>query len=388
MRYRIATSMPEPSTPAAPGTPTALISQPFYRENPDQDQTSQFQDRIRAAQADRCPLSLQGGNSKQTLLGRQCTATPLDISAHRGVLSYQPQEMVITARAGTPIRELQDIARTRNQQLPFEPAELEGKASIGGCLASGLSGAARPWRGSVRDAVLGLHLINGLGEHLRFGGEVMKNVAGYDVSRLQSGAFGSLGLITDISIRVLPLAESTLYLQRSLEAPDALRQMRVLAGRARPFTGMFWYANTLHLRLESSHLALKELKDALPEFTEGDEALWQALREWQLEELCAPQGLCCMDLAPATELLPHYPPVLIDWAGARRYCRVHDDARIMDIQRSLAGHGGHAMLLGRGDDDRDVVAAPPKPMQLLQQRVKQSMDPGHIFNPGRLHAWL
>ncbi|MFK7831063.1 MAG: glycolate oxidase subunit GlcE [Congregibacter sp.] len=354
----------------------------------DNDESDRFREIIRAAHAANSKVYLRGGNSKRVRMGRCCSAEPLDIAGHRGVVSYHPEEMVITARAGTPIEELQAITGAHKQHLPFEPAEFAGKATIGGCLASGLSGAARPWCGSGRDAVLGIRLINGVGEQLRFGGEVMKNVAGYDVSRLQAGAFGTLGLITEVSIRVMPVAESSCYLETSLEQHDALTHMRTLAQRPWPITGMFWHADKLYLRLQGKLAALAALRNQFGEFIESDVTPWLALREWTLDELRSPQRLCIVDGAPNADLTKDRPAVLIDWGGARRYVRLKEDESVNDLQACIEEPGAHAIRLGAGDQDDDIVATPPEPLRALQGRVKHALDPASVFNPGRLYAWL
>jgi glycolate oxidase FAD binding subunit len=169
----------------------------------DRDDSQALIDAVRDACAARSTLYLAGAGSKRTPLAGACAAAPLDVTAHRGIVSYRADELVLTARAGTPVADLVSAAAAQGQRLPFEPLQSAG-ATLGGTVATGLSGPARPWRGGVRDAVLGLRLINGQAQHLRFGGEVMKNVAGYDVSRLQCGALGAYGVISEVSLRLLP----------------------------------------------------------------------------------------------------------------------------------------------------------------------------------------
>ncbi|MDH3953595.1 MAG: FAD-binding protein, partial [Gammaproteobacteria bacterium] len=180
-----------------------------------------LQDRVRAAVAAQQLLCIVGGNSKRYLGGEQ-QGDPIDISAWSGVVDYQPSELVITVRAGTTISELQQVLARENQVLASEPPEFDGKATVGGTLACNLSGPSRPWHGSIRDHVLGVRIINGKGEHLRFGGQVMKNVAGYDVSRLQAGAMGTLGILTEVTLKVVPRPEATTTVRRTIGASDAL----------------------------------------------------------------------------------------------------------------------------------------------------------------------
>ena len=350
------------------------------------DISAQLCDAIRAAAADGGQWFLRGGGSKTRLLGRHCAAGALDIGDHRGVVSYRPEEMVLTARAGTPIRELNALLAEQRQCLPFEPGEFDGRATIGGTLASGLSGPARPWRGSVRDAVLGIRLINGHGEHLRFGGEVMKNVAGYDVSRLQAGALGTLGLITEVSLRLLPSPEGVLELERDCPASEALPCMRTLAQRPLPLSGACWYRGVLHLRFAGSVAALRATAAELADFREVESSLWPALREWSLPEFQDPGGFWRFDIAPATAAGAELSEDLIDWAGARRFSR---DTMAVEQAQALAGAaGGHAMRMGRGDTRDEVVARPVAALAALQSRIKQAMDPRGVFNPRRLYSWL
>jgi glycolate oxidase FAD binding subunit len=352
----------------------------------DNDRSQMLCDAVRAAAADGSALYLRGGGSKTTLIGRRCDAPVLELGEHRGVVSYRPEEMVLTARAGTAIRELAAIVAQQGQCLPFEPGEFGGAATLGGTLASGLSGPARPWRGSVRDAVLGIRLINGEGELLRFGGEVMKNVAGYDVSRLQSGALGTLGLISEVSLRLLPAAAQTLELERPCAAAEALTSMRSLARRALPQTGACWRSGVLYLRFEGTAAALEAIDRELDDYIHSTAPPWRELREWSLPELASAGGLWRFDLAPATPLSDDWPVDLIDWAGARRFCSAN--GTLDQAQSYAASAGGHASRLGCGNSLESVLARPIAPLAALQQRVKQALDPHGVFNPGRLQEWL
>ncbi len=310
----------------------------------------------------------------------------MDVSAHRGIVSYRPEEMVLTARAGTPISSLVAATAEYGQCLPFEPAEFAGRATIGGTLAAGLSGPARPWRGSVRDAVLGVRLINGKGESLRFGGEVMKNVAGYDVSRLQAGALGTLGLITEVSLRLSPVSQETLYLSRPCADSEALTRMRELARRPLPLSGACWYADTLQLRFAGTGAAIDAIRRELDGFEETQETLWEAIREWSLAGLSPERAFWGLDLAPATPLYPDLPVQLIDWAGARRF----GTAAIAESRASsLRAAGGHVTSYGAGSHSSSGESPALTSRQIdLQRRIKRALDPRGVFNPGRLYHWL
>ncbi len=164
--------------------------------------------RVEAAIADRTPLAIIGGGSKQ-FMGRSIQAEDFDVGAHQGIVSHEPSELVVTVRAGTPLEILETALAERGQMLPFEPPRFGERATIGGTIACGISGPRRPYAGAARDFVLGVKLLNGRGEILRFGGQVMKNVAGYDISRLMTGAMGTLGALLEVSLKVLPTPAAT-----------------------------------------------------------------------------------------------------------------------------------------------------------------------------------
>jgi glycolate oxidase FAD binding subunit len=347
------------------------------------DLTAEIADRIRAAAADGGSILLRGGGTKLRRFGRHCDATPLDLAEHRGIIDYRPAEMVMTARAGTPIDTLRAAASAARQMLPFDAPSFGGRATLGGTLACNAAGSDRPWRGSVRDAVLGIRLVNGRGEVLRFGGDVIKNVAGYDVSRLQAGALGTLGCITEVSLRLLPLPDAVLALRRSCPREEAIDALRGVAIRPLPLTGAAWYADTLHLRLAGSESALAGLAENLSAYQEDDTGFWDALREWRLPELADETPLWILDVAPATALGPGSAEFLIDWGGARRFTRGADSARA--AQALAARGGGHAQGLWGGDRDAAAVASPPPALLDLIRRTKAALDPQRIFNPGRLY---
>jgi len=346
----------------------------------DRDAVHELREAMNDARSRGEALYFRGGNSKRRLLGRHCAASALDVRVHRGIISYRPDEMVITARAGTPLAELESASAARGQRLPFDAAVAEGRATLGGCVASGISAAARPWRGAVRDAVLGLRLLNGRGELLRFGGEVMKNVAGYDVSRLQCGALGSLGLICDVSLRLLPAAPAQRELRLPLPAPEAVSCMRDLARRPLPLSGLCWHEGMLHLRLEGEASSLDALSRDLPPGTEPDPAPpWEALRE-HTHPAIAQGPLRCADLAPATPPTPGPDPVLIDWAGARRYYG--------DVGGPQDPSEASVQRLWCGDRDGEALPEPPPPLKTILLRLKAAFDPDRLCNPGRLYPWL
>ena len=216
-------------------------------------------------------------------MGRDCEAKPLEVSGHRGIVDYQPDELVLCARAGTPLRTLQDTLAEHNQVLPFDPPMFGGRATLGGTLACNLSGPGRPWYGSIRDATLGVKLVNGKGELLQFGGKVMKNVAGYDVSRLQAGALGTLGVITEINLKVLPRPESSITLAYEMDAATALATMNRRAVEPKPLSGACWFNGTLYLRLSGAASAVGKTASIWGGSACAEtETPWTGLREMDL----------------------------------------------------------------------------------------------------------
>ncbi len=364
------------------------------------DLTQQLQQQIVAARAGRRPLQIVGGSSKG-FLGRasDINCEKLELAGHSGIVSYHPVELVLTARAGSRLDELQAALDENNQMLSFEPPRFgsgaekgsdpfsESCSTLGGTLACNLSGPGRPWWGSVRDQVLGIKLLNGRGELLRFGGQVMKNVAGYDVSRLQAGAMGTLGAITEISLKVLPkpAATRTLVFEQSLA--EALLAMNRRAGEPKPLSAACWLDGKLYLRLsgaESSVAATaqqwggEELNDAV--------TFWQQLRDQQLAFFNSDKPLWRFSVNPSAHN-PHLDDEwLLDWGGAQRWFRGEADPEQM---RNLAqAAGGQVSRYRGGDRNGEVMPELAAPLRTLHERVKQAFDPDRLFNPGRLYSWL
>ena len=345
-----------------------------------------MQDQVYAAVADKTPLRIVGGNSKR-YIGRESTGEPVDVSAYSGVVDYQPSELVITVRAGTTVSELQSVLARENQVLASEPPEFDGRATVGGTLACNLSGPSRPWLGSIRDHVLGVRIINGRGEHLRFGGEVMKNVAGYDVSRLMAGAMGTLGILTEVTLKVMPRPETTLTVHREVVASDALRAMNELCRSPLPVTGACWCDGDMYVRLDgpaSVVAAAAERIDGKP--LPDDRRFWSGLREMDLPFFAGAEDLWCISLRATSE---HFMPDanwLIDWRGARRWVTSQRDRESID--RHVKNAGGEAWRVRGGDGGGEVFPERSAAYRSMLLRLKQALDPAGIFNPGRLYSWM
>ncbi|MDB5897417.1 MAG: glcE [Ramlibacter sp.] len=348
-------------------------------------------ERIRAAAALRTPLRIRGGGTKD-FLGERVEGELLDTATLRGIVNYEPSELVVTVRAGTPLAQLEQELAQSGQSLPFEPPHFGGGATVGGMVAAALSGPARASVGSVRDYVLGLDLVNGRGEHLVFGGQVMKNVAGYDLSRLMAGAMGTLGLITEVSLKVLPVAPAEATLRFALSQAEALGKLNAWGGQPLPLNASTWMPDeggTLWLRLRGAVAAV----DAACRSLGGERmdnarmrAHWHACREQQLPWFAERGGrdlwrLSVPQTAPVLEL-PE-PPV-VEWHGAQRWVRAAagDAAR---VRQAAVSAGGHATLFRTDRADASGRYTPlSAPLATIHQRLKEQFDPAGIFNRGRL----
>lgn len=343
-------------------------------------------EQLAEARASRRPLAIVGGASK-TFMGREIDAAPLDVAGLAGIVDYAPGELVLTARAGTTIAEIDAALAANDQMLGAEPPAFGGAATLGGTLASNLSGPGRPWRGAIRDAVLGVELINGRGERMRFGGRVMKNVAGFDVSRLQAGAFGAFGVLTEISLKVVPRPASTLTLAETLDAGGAIRRMNSLAGRAKPLTAAAWVDGRLYLRLSGSESAVAgtAVQWDLETVQNGD-GFWRDLAEQRMRFFDDPQPLWRFSVRPSAPLAPLSGDWLIDWGGAQRF--IHGDFDKARMESLAEAGGGHATLYRGGDRRGEVHHALPEAMRALHVRLKDAFDPDRILNPGRLYGFI
>lgn len=351
----------------------------------DGDASAQIIEALHQARARRRPVYITAGGSKRHLLGRDCDADALDVSEHRGILDYQPRELVITARAGTPLADINTALDEHSQMLSFEPPLFNRRATLGGTLASNLNGPARPWGGSIRDAVLGVQLINGRGERLQFGGRVMKNVAGFDVPRLQAGALGTLGVLSEVTLKIQPRPERTLTLAFHLGADEAVVKMNRHAGEAKPLAGAMWVDGRLYLRLSGAATAVDSAAvqwggEVLPD----DGTLWEALREMVLPFFSGAAPLWRLSMHSCAPVAVDLGATLIDWGGAQRWVRGEHD--IGSLQRRATG--GHATLLSGGDRNAEVRPPLSTVEQALYRRLKNTFDPDGLFNPGRLYSWL
>ena len=356
---------------------------------------NQLGERIRAAAAAGTPLRIRGGGSKD-FHGEQLQGELLETAPLAGIVSYEPSELVVTARAGTPLAQLEAVLAERGQCLPFEPPHFGGGATVGGVVAAGLSGPARASAGAVRDYVLGITLFNGKGELLVFGGQVIKNVAGYDVSRLMVGAMGTLGLIAEVSLKVLPVAPAEATLKFEMGQAEALRRLNAWGGQPLPLNASCWVDDaglpTLYLRLRGAAAAVEAACKALGGERQDNAAVapdWTSCRDQRLPwfgqrgerdlwRLSVPQTAPVLDLPEAP---------LVEWHGAQRWVRAEaGDAR--RLRQAAERAGGHATLFALGRD-RSVpegrFAPLVPPLDRIHRDLKREFDPAGIFNRGRMY---
>jgi glycolate oxidase FAD binding subunit len=344
------------------------------------------------ASATRQPLQIRGGGTK-AWYGQAIEGEVLDTRSVSGIVAYDPAELVITARSGTLLADIEAALAEHDQMLPFEPPHFGRGATLGGCIAAGLAGPRRAWSGAPRDFVLGCDLMNGRGELLHFGGRVMKNVAGYDVSRLMAGALGTLGLLLELSIKVLPRPAAELTLKFDMNGTDAVRKLNEWAGRPLPVTGSAWRNGTLAVRLGGADAGVKQARNLLGgEVVDAVEAerFWAGLREQTdpFFQVIAPKAaLWRLALPSITEPLQLPGTQLMEWGGAQRWWITDTDAQTVRMTARQAG--GHATLFRAGAQfDRNVGVFAPlaTPLMNIHRRLKDVFDPAHIFNRGRLYA--
>lgn len=345
----------------------------------------EWRERILQASADGIGLRLRGGGSKDWY-GQQLRGEILDTRAYVGVLDYAPEELVITARCGTPLIDLEQMLAERGQMLAFEPPHFSAQATVGGMFCAGLSGPRRLQAGALRDYVLGASVMDGRGEILHFGGQVMKNVAGYDVSRLLAGSLGSLGLVLQVSLKVMPLPFVEYSLRLEMAAADAQQNLQRWLLQGLPLSASCWHQGQLSVRLSGSEAAVLAARKTL-----GGASLahattfWRNLREQEMAFFQQGQGQLWRLALPANA------PILADqqlleWDGRQRWLWLQDTARAGELRQFATRCGGHASLMRASPQEKlqiPVFTQPSAGVARIQRGIKQHFDPAGIFNPCR-----
>lgn len=349
-----------------------------------QQMLENFRQQVTDAGVAATPLQLRGGGTKDWY-GQVPCGTVLDTRGYRGIVDYDPSELVITARCGTPLVELEAALAERNQQFAFEPPHWNDGATIGGVVAAGLSGPRRASSGAVRDFVLGTVLMDGRGEVLHFGGQVMKNVAGYDVSRLLAGSLGTLGLLLEVSLKVLPKPFAECSVRLALTHAEALAQLNLWGGLPLPISASVWCDGQLTIRLSGARAAVAAAGQTIGgELLADATPFWRGVREQDHAFFSDPHhALWRLSLPSAAEPVTLRGAQLIEWGGAQRWMQT--DAAATEVRAAAAALGGHATLFVGDDKAAGVFAPLPPALMAIHRRLKTSFDPAGIFNPGRMY---
>ncbi len=356
----------------------------------------QFAQTLREASANKTPLRITGGNTK-AFYGNPTTGETLSTTALRGIVEYDPTELVITARAGTPLAEIEAALKDKGQMLAFEPPHFAAgstngtSGTLGGCIAAGLSGPRRPYAGAVRDLVLGVRMLDGTGTDLRFGGQVMKNVAGFDVSRLLAGSMGTLGVILEVSLKTLPLPATELTLHQQHSEADAIRLMNEWAGQPLPISATAWCGGDLGIRLSGAASAVeaarKKLGGDVVETTQA-EMFWQGIRNHTDPFFESDPVLWRLSVKSSAPAIALPGAQMIEWNGALRWLRTAASAD--DVRRAASQAGGHATCFRHaGGGITNGVFHPLAPaLATIHRKLKKTFDPAGILNPGRLYPGM
>lgn len=353
-------------------------------------------DQVLAARASFRPLLIRGGNTKSfygnPFLQNGEAPVVLDTRALRGIVNYQPTELVLTAQAGTSLQEVIDTLDASGQMLAFDPPAFGPEATIGGCVACGLSGPGRQGGGPLKDYVLGAHLLDAQSRVLKFGGEVMKNVAGYDVARLLAGSMGMFGAIVQVSLKVAPKPVQTCTLEWDVSEEAALRQCHGWRALPLPVSASAWestgpQSGRLRLRLSGASAAVSSARIKLGGDSVSPEQAaryWDQARNQRLAFFCAP-SLWRIAVPPGTGAL-NLGPTFFEWGGGQRWVAAQCDAQ--HIQGVAARAGGHATLFrfapGQELPPGGVFQPLSPAVTTIVKRLKQEFDPQGLFNPSRL----
>jgi glycolate oxidase FAD binding subunit len=345
-----------------------------------------FAGRIRDAAQNRRPLRLRGGGTKD-FYGGTPSGEILDTRECAGIVAYEPSELVVSARCGTPLAELESALGANGQMLAFEPPHFGPAATLGGCIAAGLSGPRRASAGALRDFVLGARIVDGQGRLLSFGGQVMKNVAGYDLSRLLAGSLGTLGVIVEASLKVLPKPAAECTLRLEMPEGRAIEAMNRWAGQPLPISATVWQGGVLTVRLSGAASALREAATRLGgEHSDGAsmQSFWQGIREQTDPFFSGADPLWRVSVPTASAPLALPGAQLIEWSGGQRWVKTSSAAAA--VRDAAQSAGGHATIF-RGSDRSAGVFSPQSPaLARLHRELKTVFDPAGVLNPGRLYA--
>ena len=340
--------------------------------------------RIKDAMAAKVPLAVHGGNTK-AFYGGGIAGAPLDVRPYSGIIEYEPRELVLTVRAGTTLAEIESAMDGASQMLPFEPPHYDEGSTIGGTVAAGFSGPRRPYTGAVRDFVLGARILSGRGDDLHFGGRVIKNVAGYDVSRLMTGAMGTLGVLLDLSFKVLPKPSADLTLRYAFDEATAIRQFNEWAGKPLPVSATSWCQGVAMLRLSGTAAGVRAARLKMGGEVVADDVarqFWRALRDHRDAFFQSAEPLWRVSVPCTTPPLQLAMPQWIEWGGGLRWHRSATDVSM--LRTRIAAAGGHVTLFRNGDKSVGVFHPLKPALVKIHRDLKTAFDPENILNRGRM----
>ena len=358
------------------------------------DQSKELQQQIETAFENKTACRIVGADSKY-FLGNASEGEIVSTKNHTGVISYDASELVITVRSGTSLKEINNILSENNQSLAFEPPAFSNDATIGGTIACNLSGPARPYTGAARDFVLGTRIINGKGEDCRFGGQVMKNVAGYDASRLMAGAYGTLGVILDVSLKVLPVAQTETTIKIEQPVNTAIQTINKLSAKNLPISASCYFDNHLYIRLNSSEQNTRAVSKNICQQITGSEIsnskeFWHNIREQEHDFFKTEKSIARISLPSTCQDLQFDGDFsgeqLIEWGGALRWLK--SDLDIDQIRDAVKELGGHVTAYKNFTAETEFFQPLDAGLKTLHQRLKQGFDPAGILNPHRLYKEL
>ncbi|MCY4314256.1 MAG: glycolate oxidase subunit GlcE [Gammaproteobacteria bacterium] len=332
------------------------------------------------------PLAIEGGGTRK-FYGREIVGKPLSLSGYHGIVEYNPTELVVTVKGGTTIESLTQILHDNQQMLGFEPPNCLPGSTIGGSIALGLSGSARPYRGNVQDSVLGIRLLTGDARNMRFGGQVIKNVAGFDISRLVVGSLGCLGIVLEASLKVIPKPECEWTL--SMEIPDvdkAISKFNSLSGKPYPISAAAWCNGVASIRLSGSQAGVKSAAQAIGGSINEDDPVWNQINTHAHPFFKQGQRLLKILQKPSAPVIASRKPVLVDWGGALRW--YGEEANEEELQQGLSGQGGWLERFCHADRSQEVFQTLDPATMRIKQRLKDVFDPDRILNPGRMYSGL
>ncbi|MFT5258467.1 MAG: glycolate oxidase FAD binding subunit [Saprospiraceae bacterium] len=343
------------------------------------DCSSPLQVQVQEAYLAGQPITIKGGGSKFPVVEG---SRYIDIREHSGIVEYDPSELVVVVRTGTRLKDLIEALAEQNQILGFEPPFANDNATVGGMVATGFSGSARPFRGGVRDFILGAKLINGKGEVVQFGGKVMKNVAGFDLFRPMAGAMGTLGVLVEVSLRLIPRPSTQEIVSIGVQDMEqAIEQFTRLSFSAATLSAAHWVDSQINLRFSGSPEAVAVDVASIGSIEKGndEDALFTSI-----DQRCHPffmkgEVIYRCDLPPASARLRLGDEQLIDWGGAQRFIKL-TDSNEEELRSEVTLLGGRVSKL-----DANGLISPllnvPKELHQIHQLIKASFDPAGILNP-------